>query len=423
MAFAVAAFAAPAAAQTGASPFPAVPAANESINARQQRYAEWLAANADINTRTASYAHASRSLAAPFSLPIEQLRDRLRAERFAELVTAIATTPQSQRDRAREISANADSLFQSEQFEAAGLLYRRALELDPGAANAALRLAVILSHQGRRAEAYEMLLRGYAFSLPDSPEEAVATVALQNRTLMIFDPPGKPALLWDCAMCPEMVAIPAGAQRGFLLGAPYAIGRFEVTFDEWGACVQAGGCRSNPRPRALSGRGSRPVAVSWADAQEYVEWLSSYTGQRYSLPTDAQWEFAARGGTTGSYYWGVDESPQMIESHNFANFGNDTTSGNEQLGVQAGIDAWTGTAPVGRFAPNAFGVFDSAGNVAEWTAGCLQPAASGEGCDVRPARGGSYSSSGHDMAVERAMGLPDASRRHDVGFRVVRALD
>ena len=155
----------------------------------------------------------------------------------------------------------------------------------------------------------------------------------------------------DCRGCPEMVALPSGQ---FMMGdwyfgydchrpvhresvGDFAIGRYEVTFEEWDACVRDGGCVSNPNPNDQGwGRGRRPVInVSWQDAQEYVQWLSARTGQACRLPSEAEWDYA-------------DNAPRYVET-------------------PSGRMSSDSTAPVGSYQPNYFGVHDKRGNVREWT--------------------------------------------------------
>ena len=126
----------------------------------------------------------------------------------------------------------------------------------------------------------------------------------------------------DCPNCPEVVVLPGGS---FLMGAPpdafagwgerpyhpvtiaepFAVGRYEVTFDEWDACVAEGGCACYEPEDENWGRGRRPVInVSWEDAQDYLYWLSRKTGKSYRLLSEAEWEYAVRAGTITAYYWG-----------------------------------------------------------------------------------------------------------------------
>lgn len=180
---------------------------------------------------------------------------------------------------------------------------------------------------------------------------------------------------------PAMVAVPAGA---FLMGCPanawcfgsarpfhevripkpFALSMFEVTFEEWDACVTAGGC-GGYRPRDHGwGRGARPaLCLSWNDAQAYVRWLSVQTGAHYRLPSEAEWEYAARAGH-GSC--------------------GPTGSGANCDGCGS---VWAGrqTAPVGSFPPNAFGLHDMQGNVLEWLADCWN-----ENCLGAPSDGSAW---------------------------------
>lgn len=171
----------------------------------------------------------------------------------------------------------------------------------------------------------------------------------------------------DCTDgCPEMVVVPAGSftmgsndyddekpTRNVTIRQNFAVGKFEVTFDEWDACVAGGGCQGNRSPADQGwGRGRRPVInVSWNDAKEYVAWLSRKTGQTYRLLTEAEWEYAARARGTGKWTFGDDE---------------------RQLGNYGWYSANSGskTQPVGGKTQNAFGLHDMHGNVWEWVEDC-----------------------------------------------------
>ena len=177
----------------------------------------------------------------------------------------------------------------------------------------------------------------------------------------------------DCDVCPRMVVVPAGTftmgspaseegrrdvegpQHSVTIPAPLAVGVHEVTSSQWDACERAGGC-------GLAGPGwggNNPmVNVSWEDAQSYVSWLSQRTGAGYRLLSEAEWEYVARAGTRTARYWGESESDQC----RYANGDDDWISC---------TDGHEDTAPAGSFEPNAFGLYDVLGNVAEWTQDCL----------------------------------------------------
>jgi formylglycine-generating enzyme required for sulfatase activity len=127
----------------------------------------------------------------------------------------------------------------------------------------------------------------------------------------------------------------------------FAIGRYPVTFDEWDACVAAGGC-NGVMPKEDWGRGRMPVVdVSWHHALAYTKWLSEATGRSCRLPSEAEWEFACRAGKDTAYYWGDEFDPKMA---------NTKESGPGR------------TTAVGSFAaePNPWGLHDMSGNVLEW---------------------------------------------------------
>jgi formylglycine-generating enzyme required for sulfatase activity len=200
-----------------------------------------------------------------------------------------------------------------------------------------------------------------------------------------------------------MVVLPAGS---FTMGSPddepgrydregplrrvsirqFAVGKVDVTRGQWAAFVSAtnretrGGCfwtgRSGSKPDpAGSWRDvgfpqddDHPVVcVTWDDAQAYVRWLSQQTGHRYRLLTEAEWEYAARAGTTTAYPWGT------TTTHEYANYGADTCCS----ALASGRDQWVNTSPVGAFPPNAFGLYDMQGNVLQWVQDCFAPSYAG----------------------------------------------
>jgi formylglycine-generating enzyme required for sulfatase activity len=182
----------------------------------------------------------------------------------------------------------------------------------------------------------------------------------------------------DCDLCPEMVVIPAGSfmmgspdsepirgkneglQRQVNIAKPFAVGKFEVTFDEWDACVSADGCDDDGLGDRGWGRGRSPaILISWDDAKAYVDWLSENTGQSYRLPSEAEWEYVARAGTTSPFSTG-----QVITTDQ-ANFNGTYTYNDSSKGAYR-----KKTTIVGSFPANDFGLHDVHGNVAEWVADC-----------------------------------------------------
>jgi formylglycine-generating enzyme required for sulfatase activity len=233
----------------------------------------------------------------------------------------------------------------------------------------------------------------------------------------------------DCPECPELVAIPPGRfvmgrgarrasegpERPVTLERPFALGRYEVTFDEWQACVDAGGCARMPDDHTW-GRGRHPVInVTFDDGLTYLRWLSARTGFVYRLPSEAEWDYANRAGTATTFWWGDAAA---------VNRANCRDCGSPRSGA--------GTAPVGSFAANAFGVYDTSGNVWEWVADCWSDTvadvpAGGQvrpngSCRDRVIRGGAwYFISGTVRAAARAK---NDARAHSytIGFRVARDL-
>ncbi len=240
-------------------------------------------------------------------------------------------------------------------------------------------------------------------------------------------PPRGPEIIRDCPECGEMVVIRPGSfdmgsgafdmekpVHRVTIAKPFAIGRREVTFDEWDRCVTAGVCKYRPDDRGW-GRGERPVInVSWDDAQVFVRWLSERTGRKYRLPSEAEWEYAARGGTSTIYWWGRDVGSRHA---NCRDCGSGTTSQ---------------TVPAGTFDANPFGLYDTAGNAAEWVEDCWNEnyrAAPQDGsawltgqCRQRVLRGGSFDSQSRYLRSTSRFRYDVDVRYYANGFRVVREM-
>jgi formylglycine-generating enzyme required for sulfatase activity len=218
----------------------------------------------------------------------------------------------------------------------------------------------------------------------------------------------------DCDGCPRMVVLPPGAfemgsefgpeiekpKRSLTLASPFAIGKTEVTLADWRACVAAGACPNK------HGDPDLPVTgAAWDEVQAYLAWLTATTGERYRLPSETEWEYAARGGTGLGYPTGSVPVPGS------ANFG----------------EQHSGPKPVASYPASPFGLHDLAGNVWEWVADCAGPysgsarpgGASGAQCNG-VLRGGSWRSSSGELRSTNRYFYPRTGAREDFGFRVAR---
>lgn len=244
----------------------------------------------------------------------------------------------------------------------------------------------------------------------------------------------------DCDVCPEMVVVPAGS---FLMGSPegeegrfdnegpqhrvtianpFALDKYEVTFDEWDACAARGGCNGYRPDDQGWGRGKRPVInVSWRDAQAFVAWLSKATGKGYRLPTEAEWEYACRAGRTTLYSWG-DAITQ------------------EKANYRDALFFWSNpsmTTEVGDYPLNRWGLSDMHGNVGEWVEDIWHENyrgasrnglawTEGEGVQsesYRVFRGGSWLDFSRGLRSAYRNGYRPDRRGSNLGFRVARTLD
>jgi formylglycine-generating enzyme required for sulfatase activity len=281
----------------------------------------------------------------------------------------------------------------------------------------------------------------------------------------------------DCEACPELALVPPGQ---FMLGSapdapelvadtgeapavqlsfsrPFLVSKREITVGEFRRFVDATGAKSAPGCRVWSGgqwvqdhgrgwsdpgfaaapRDDEPVVcVSWDDARAYAEWLSAESGKRYRLPSEAEWEYVARGGTSFPRYWGENDSREDLA----LSLACDNANVYDASAVDALRLPWpnarcddraSALAPVGQHKPNAFGVYDIIGNAREWVMDCYTASYMGRpldarawtwqgGCELKGVRGGSWASRPRDARAPARGAEPTAHRQSDLGFRVVR---
>jgi formylglycine-generating enzyme required for sulfatase activity len=240
----------------------------------------------------------------------------------------------------------------------------------------------------------------------------------------------------ECTRCPAMVVVRAGEfttgspvsengrgdnenpQQEVVFAKPFAVSKFDVTFDEWDACYKLRGCLNRSEDNGW-GLGNRPaINISWKDARQYVDWLSKQTGRPYRLLSEAEWEYAARAGSTTPYPWGVGINQDGRPMANCDGCGSEWDNRK--------------TAPVGSFPPNGFGLYDMNGNVWQWVEDCWNPNyngaptdgsawASGD-CNDRVVRGGSFNFQPQFLRSASRNKSFTFVRDYTFGFRVGRTL-
>jgi formylglycine-generating enzyme required for sulfatase activity len=352
---------------------------------------------------------------------------------------------------------------------------------DPGAADDARRIEDDTWAEARKSDtvaAYEAYKAGY----PSGRYVASANVAIAR--LKAASVPASSEGSWsttvgsrpqagqtfrDCSDCPEMVVIPAGS---FTMGSPasevgrdkdegpqrsvnvksVAFGKTHITRGQFAAFVNAishdagNSCYTfeggkweertgrNWRNPGFTQSDNHPVVcINWEDAKAYAKWISSKTGKVYRLPTEAEWEYAARAGTTTARYWG--ESPD--QACGYANVADQTAKsqieGASGLSIHNCTDGYAYTAPVGSFKPNAFGLNDMVGNAWQWVEDCWHDDykgaptdgsawVTGANCGQRVLRGGSWNSLPQDARSADRNRITTTNRGFSVGFRLARML-
>ena len=264
----------------------------------------------------------------------------------------------------------------------------------------------------------------------------------------------------DCPVCPEMVVVPAGTfergsstselghsveespQHKVVLQKHFAMSIFEIKLSEWKACASEGVCTLDARNQEEGDsefgwrewKRTRPVVgVSWHDAKRYAVWLSLKTGREYRLPSESEWEYAARGGVDSADFWEGKEGESCEHANLMQNKHCD--------------DGYDLAAPVGSYRENAFGLHDMLGNVAEWVEDCWHDSYDGApsdgsariraseiaqseilekypdgDCSIKIYRGGHWGSSFKEARVSSRVGLEMEHNSDNIGLRIVRTL-
>ena len=365
-------------------------------------------------------------------------------ERIAEMKAAAEAIAEDAAERASQEAADWDKAARENTVESYGTY----LAKHPSGIHAdeaqrrmnALRAAAADKNAWDQAASLNTVAgyQQYLSSFPQGAYVMQATAALEK----LKPAPGR--TFKDCDECPQMVVLPTGTAelgakdsdtaarpnekpaRAVTFSDMFAMSVTEVTFDEWRACESAGACTSRPSDNGW-GAGRRPVInITWNDAQSYAAWLSQKTGQTYTLPTEAQWEYAARGGESGTWQGGSTKALCA-----FAN-GASRESGLQWSNADCTDPASDRTMPAGTLAANKFGLKDMIGNVGEWTLDCntlnlrdapTNGAADMRGsCNQRAVRGGSWFSGANDLRFTARLMQRLGDSNDFTGLRLVREI-
>jgi len=284
----------------------------------------------------------------------------------------------------------------------------------------------------QKKQAWQQFLNQWGDDIPNTDEDK----KLRDTAGQRVGPSSFSDRIADGSDGPEMVKLPPGSfemgavngdgepdefpVRSVAISKPFALSRHEITFEEFLKSSKATGQR--PPNDKRWGKGKRPVIqVSWKQAQQYVEWLSEQTGHRYRLPSEAEWEYAARAGSSSFFHFG------NVASTEFANFDPSTSFNGSSSGHFFGK-----TQEVGTYPANGYDLHDMHGNVAEWVQDCYNESYDGApsdqrawesgNCSERVIRGGSYLISPKDMRSASRSKFSTSGRYSFVGFRVARDL-
>jgi serine/threonine-protein kinase len=416
--------------------------AEKKIAAEEAARRAALAKSKDEKDRLLAEKQAAEKAAEAAKAQLAKLaQEKAAAEKAAAAAAAaaVAARAQAEREAAERASAKraADAKAAQERAAALAEAEKRAV---------ALKVAEDKDRADRaEAEARMLAAKAAADQKASAEREAAARAEAEKVRLAKLEEqkandarrPGR--TFRDCDGCPEMVILPAGS---FTMGSPaseagrqptegpqhrvsiaaFSVARHEVTYDEFELCVREKGCANTPGYTAW-GRGKRPVIdVSWSDAKQYAAWLAKKTGKPYRLPSEAEWEYAARAGTTTPFSFGTAISAQL------ANYDAAVSYAGSPVGTKQNK-----TAPVGSYPANKFGVYDMHGNVWEWVEDCWNASYSGApadgtawlsgNCAQHVVRGGSWDSEPQTLRSALRYYQLGTIRQNTLGFRVARGLD
>ena len=383
------------------------------------------------------------------------------ARLVASFALGVACTLAAAQDNAQQLFFQGFDLLKAGKGREAAAKFEAGLKVEPGNALARHFLGEAYLSTGEKNLAEEQYRKSLELD-PNSQVAADARKRLGELSGNVFaggtgqpggqggNAAGVPAPgteIQDCAQCPVVVVVPPGQ---FVMGSPpsetgreddegpphivtiakpFAVGKYEVTFDEWNACVRDKGCA--PAKDEGWGQGRRPVIhVNYEQAAGYAEWLSDKTGKKYRLLSEAEWEYAARAGSDKARFWG--SSPDR--ACQFANVYDVTGKAKHGFSWENFTcdDGHAVTAPVGSYKPNAFGLHDMLGNVWEWVEDCWNggyqgaptngSAWSSGDCSRRVIRGGSWDSVPARVRSANRNWFEPARRGNFLGYRIARTL-
>ncbi len=295
-----------------------------------------------------------------------------------------------------------------------------------GIALASGRYRIEISKAGYKTKTESVDIKNQSLSVSFELE---ATPDISNPTKSAI-----PNIVYGGKNAPALIRIPSGSfimgdgsnshtvpTHKVTLNKAFAISKYEVTFAEYDYFAQSTG---KPLPGDNGwGREDRPVIhVSWEDANTYAQWLSKTTGKKFRLPTEAEWEYVARAGTTTRYWWGDNEQDAKGKA-------------NCRRGCSSSFSGLFGskTAPVGSYLPNPFGVYDTAGNVSEWVQDCYEENRAETNtnksnhehkkCQGRVVRGGSTKDNIQHLSSSARDNIPSGYLNETLGFRLVMDLN